>query len=154
MSKPSEEARQLAYDNPSQDSECRRFMEYLADRHEPVRCDCDHADMERYALAIDALVQRAVERERERATADEQARIVGLLRSEGVKIADEEIKKIVADAVERERERCCRAVCRYCSEGNEPRPARDYDQPMHLFQGYPPRACSAAALRATPNTGG
>lgn len=141
MSKPSEEARQLAYDNPSQDSECRRFMEYLADRHEPVRCDCDHADMERYALAIDALVQRAVERERERATADEQARIVGLLRSEGVKIADEEIKKIVADAVERERERICSKLDEWA-----------------LFQSslYAASALNraAAALRATPNTGG
>lgn len=64
------------------------------------------------------------------------------------------IDAAIQRAVERERGRCCRAVCKHCADGNEPRPARDYDQPMHLFQGYPPRVCAAAAIRATPNTGG
>jgi len=53
-------------------------------------------------------------------------------------------------AAEAMRERCAGAVCPYCAEGSVPREARGYDQKMHLFQGYPPRLCRAAAIRAMP----
>jgi hypothetical protein len=59
------------------------------------------------------------------------------------------IAQEIAAALAAERERCCHDACQHCAAGSKPKVLRDYGgQMMHLFQGSPPRVCSAAAIRA------
>ena len=58
------------------------------------------------------------------------------------------ILALVRRKVEREREACEVAVCERCASGHKPSMSKDFGREMHLLQGYPPRECKAAAIRA------
>ena len=58
------------------------------------------------------------------------------------------IVSLCTRAVESEREACEVAVCERCASGHKPSMSKDFGREMHLLQGYPPRECKAAAIRA------